>query len=257
MEAQKPIIEIRNLSKHYGGVCALNRINLNLYSGEILFIVGDNGAGKSTLINILAGVIQPDINSEILFEGNPINIKSPSDSFAKGIATIYQDLALCDNLNAYQNIFLGREVSEKGRVVMQAMKFKTHELFKSIGTNVPNPEAMVGTRSGGQRQAVAIARAMLEIPSVLLMDEATAALGVYQRKQISKLVNNLKKQNCALVIVSQDLREAAKSADRVAVLRFGEVCSILTGDEIDHATIIAHITGVYGETHETAIKTEL
>lgn len=242
-EKNSPVISIHHLNKHYGGVHALIDVDLELYAGERLFIVGDNGAGKSTLVNVLSGIIQADIGSEIYFQQKLIQLKRPKDSLDLGIATVYQDLALCNNLNAYQNIFLGHEIDRNGRLNQPEMKYKTHELFENIGSNVPNPEAPAGTRSGGQRQAIAIARSLLSVPRVVLMDEPTAALGVIQRKQVSVLSRRLAEQGCAVLIVSQDLKEVIASADRVAVFRLGRLEAILKENDITHETIVAHITG--------------
>jgi len=244
---REPIISAVNITKHYGGVLALDGVTTNIYPGEILAIVGDNGAGKSTFINILSGSVSPDENSEIYFEGKRVAIKNPKDANQLGIYTVYQDLALCNNLNAFQNIFLGREITKGGQLVKPHMERKAIDLFNNIGSNIPNPEAPVSTRSGGQRQAVAIARALLITPKVILLDEPTAALGVIQRKQVSTLTKRLREENCAVVLVSQDLREVAKSADRVLVFRLGKIEAELTGDLITRENMVAHITGAVGE----------
>ena len=161
MRKENPIISMRGLSKNYGGVRALNDIDLDIHEGELLFIVGDNGAGKSTLVNILSGAVMANSESKILFDGKPANINDPRKAQKLGIYTVYQDLALCNNLNAFQNIFLGNELTNVGHLCHENMERRSRDLFEEIGSNVPNPQAPVGTRSGGQRQAVAIAKSLL------------------------------------------------------------------------------------------------
>ena len=245
MRSEKPILSIRGLTKDYGGVRALNDVSLDIYEGELLFIVGDNGAGKSTLVNILSGVVSPNAGSEILFEGQPAGIDSPRRAQKLGIFTVYQDLSLCNELNAFQNIFLGNELTKAARLDHEGMERRTRDLFEEIGSNVPNPGAPVGTRSGGQRQAVAIAKALLLPSKVVLMDEPTAALGVIQRRQVSRLTRSLRDSGHAVVVVSQDLGEVVKSADRAVVLRIGEVESILEGGSFTRDDLVAHITGIH------------
>jgi D-xylose transport system ATP-binding protein len=243
---QHPLIRVRNLSKHYGGVVANDCINVDIYKGEVLAIVGDNGAGKSTFINILAGASMPDGGSEIYFDGARVILKKPKDANKLGIYTVFQNLALCDNLNAYQNIFLGREISQGIRLVHSAMQRKTVNLFEEIGSNVPNPGAPVSTRSGGQRQAIAIAKAMLEPPRVILLDEPTAALGVIQRKQISVLIKRLRAEGRSVVLVTQDLQEVQKTADRALVFRLGNIAAELSGADLMQDNLVMHITGAVG-----------
>lgn len=244
MKNEKPILTVRNMVKDYGGVRALNGIDLDLHEGELLFIVGDNGAGKSTLINILSGAVAPNPGCEISFEGSPVQINTPRKAQDLGIYTVYQDLSLCNHLNAFQNIFLGNEIANHGRLNHESMERRTRDLFDEIGSNVPNPSAPVGTRSGGQRQAVAIAKSLLLPSKVILMDEPTAALGVIQRKQVSKLTRSLRDSGHAVVVVSQDLGEVVKSADRVIVFRIGEIATVLEGGTFTRDDLVAHITGI-------------
>lgn len=246
MRKEKPVLTVRGLTKDYGGVRALNRIDLDIYEGELLFIVGDNGAGKSTLINILSGAVMPNPGGEITFEGRAAVIDSPRRAQGMGIFTVYQDLSLCNELNAFQNIFLGNELTRGGRLNHGGMERRTRDLFEEIGSNVPNPGAPVGTRSGGQRQAVAIAKSLLLPSKVILMDEPTAALGVIQRRQVSRLTRALRDSGHAVVVVSQDLGEVVKSADRTVVLRIGEVESVLDGGTFTRDDLVAHITGING-----------
>lgn len=245
MKQEKPIIRLRGLSKDYGGVHALSGVEFDIHEGELLFIVGDNGAGKSTIINILSGAVQANPGSEILFEDRPVHIKNPKTAQEMGIFTVYQDLSLCNDLNAFQNIFLGHELTRAARLSHEDMERRTRDLFEEIGSNVPNPQAPVGTRSGGQRQAVAIAKSLLLPSKVVLMDEPTAALGVIQRKQVSKLTRSLRDAGHAVVVVSQDLDEVVKSADRVIVLRIGEIESMLDGGTFTRDDLVAHITGIH------------
>ncbi|MBR5471637.1 MAG: sugar ABC transporter ATP-binding protein [Oscillibacter sp.] len=244
MRNETPIISLRGLSKNYGGVRALNNIDLDIHEGELLFIVGDNGAGKSTLVNILSGAVHANSESQIFFESAPVNISNPKKAQQMGIFTVYQDLALCNNLNAFQNIFLGNELTSFGHLRHEDMERRSRDLFEEIGSNVPNPQAPVGTRSGGQRQAVAIAKSLLLPGKVILMDEPTAALGVIQRRQVSRLTRRLRDEGKAVVVISQDLEEVVKSADRVVVLRIGEIACILKGGEFTRDDLVAHITGI-------------
>ena len=244
MRNSEPIIRMRNLSKNYGGVRALDEINLDLYEGELLFIVGDNGAGKSTLVNILSGAVTPNPESRIEFDSKPISISTPRKAQKLGIHTVYQDLALCNNLNAFQNIFLGNEATSFGNLRHEEMERRSRDLFETIGSNVPNPQAPVGTRSGGQRQAVAIAKSLLFPGRLIMMDEPTAALGVIQRRQVSLLTRRLRDEGNAVVVISQDLDEVVKSADRVVVMRIGQIESILEGGKFTRDDLVAHITGI-------------
>lgn len=238
-----PLIQVKNMSKHYGSVCALDNISALINSNEILGIIGDNGAGKSTFVNILSGAVSPDQGAEIFIEGEQVTIDSPGAAATLGISTVYQDLALCNNMDAYQNIFLGREICSNKRLDKPAMEKRSKDLFQRIGSNVPNPEALVGTRSGGQRQAIAIARSVLEKSKAIFMDEPTAALGIIQRKQISILMQTLKDEGLGVVWVSQDLPGLEKIADRVLVFRVGKLVAELTGDEINYDNMVAHVTG--------------
>ena len=170
---------------------------------------------------------------------------NPKDANRLGVYTLYQDLSLCDQLNAFQNIYLGNELTSGIRLNHQGMKRRTMDLFEEIGSNVPNPEAAVGTRSGGQRQAVAIAKSLLLPSRVVIMDEPTAALGIIQRRQVSKLTKKLRDSGHAVIVVSQDLGEVVESADRVVVLRIGEIESILDKGTFTRDDLVAHITGIH------------
>lgn len=243
---QPPVIRVENMSKHYGGALAVDRVTVDIHEGEILAVIGDNGAGKSTFVKIISGAVIPDPGTTLYFEGKHVQIKKPDDANKLGIFTVYQDLALCDNLNAVQNIFMGRETLVQRRLDKPAMERRTRNLFDEIGSNVPNPGAPVGTRSGGQRQAVAIARSVLVPPRVILMDEPTAALGVIQRRQVSLLTRQMRSEGKAVVLVSQDLPEVAASADRVLVFRLGAIVAELTGTDINHDNMVAYVTGAVG-----------
>lgn len=242
-QEREPLIRVRNLTKHYGGVAAVDHVDAEIYAGEILAIIGDNGAGKSSFINMLAGSTLPDSGSEIYYDGKKVALKKPIDANKLGIFTVYQDLALCDNLNAIQNIFMGREITSHTRLVRSAMHRRTRDLFDEIGSNVPNPTAPAGMRSGGQRQAIAIARALLEPPKVILLDEPTAALGVIQRKQVSILTKKLRANGCAVVLVTQDLHEVENSADRAIVFRLGGIQAELKGETLTYPNMVGQITG--------------
>lgn len=244
MKKEDPIIETINLSKSYGGIKALDKVDVEIYEGELLYIVGDNGAGKSTFIHLLSGAITKDYGSEVFYKGEKARLSSPRKAIELGIYTVYQDLSLCNNLNAFQNIYLGRELTSFGRLDTGTMEGNTINLFNTLGSNVPDLSVPVELRSGGQRQAIAIARTMLVPPRVVLMDEPTAALGVTQRKQVLDLTRRLRDDGIAVVVVSQDLDEVVESADRVIVFRFGTVEKIFTKGTFTRDDLVASITGL-------------
>lgn len=226
-EDNKYIIKAKNITKRFGSVTALNNVDFELIQGEVLGLVGDNGAGKSTLIKILSGAIMLDDGSIEIF-GKRVNIRNPRDALELGIETIYQDLALFDNLNFTQNIFAGREFRSRGLgrlfgfVDTQRMRREALDKIKNISINLPSLSQKVSTLSGGQRQAVAITRALFWGQKIIIMDEPTAALGVRESKKVLELIREIRKHVSGIIIISHNIDHIIDIADRVIVLRKGE-----------------------------------
>jgi D-xylose transport system ATP-binding protein len=217
-----PVLELRGVSKAFGAVQALYEVDFHVSAGQVMALVGDNGAGKSTLIKCIAG-IHPVDSGEILFEGEPVTIHGPKDSARLGIEVVYQDLALCDNLDVVQNMYLGREARDWfHRLKEPVMEAKTAETMKSLAvTTIRSIRPPVATLSGGQRQSVAVARAVMWNSRLVILDEPTAALGVAQTQQVLDLVKRLAEQGLAVVLISHNLHDIFEVADRITVLRLG------------------------------------
>ena len=243
MSTQAPVLALEGVSKSFGPVHALDNVDLQLNSGEVVALVGDNGAGKSTLVKAIAGINPPD-DGQVLFEGNPVTISSPTDAVALGIATVYQDLALCDNLDVVENLFLGREELTSTRALDETgMEQQSHELLDQLAVTITSVRAEVGTMSGGQRQQVAIARSLLGEPKVVMLDEPTAALGVRQTAQVLALIARLKERGHAVLVITHNLADAFEIADRVFVLRLGKQAGDFNVGEVSQDEIVAAITG--------------
>ncbi|GAB3059367.1 ATP-binding cassette domain-containing protein [Intrasporangium mesophilum] len=245
-----PALELRNISKHYGGVTALADVSLHVNSGEVVALVGDNGAGKSTLIKTIAGIVIPD-TGEFRASGQEIRISSPTDATDVGIQTVYQDLALCDNLDTVQNLFLGRELHSRrvfgARLQRPAMEKRAREVLSDLGVKtLRDLTVAVGGLSGGQRQSVAICRSVLWDPAVVLLDEPTAALGVAQREQVLNLIGRLRDQGRGVILVSHDLADVKFIADRVLVLRLGRLVAEFERGKYTREECVAAITGMDG-----------
>jgi D-xylose transport system ATP-binding protein len=244
-----PMMELRGISKHFGGVTALDRADLKLFSREIVAIVGDNGAGKSTLIKAISGMQPPDSGS-FFFNGKPAEIRAPQDASRVGIETVYQDLALCDNLDTVQNLFLGNEMMTSfrtGRRLNHAlMESVAREALRDLGVaTIRSFRTPVGRLSGGQRQGIAICRCILREPKVVLLDEPTAALGVEQRQGVVRLIKRLKSESRSVIVISHDLHEVVlEVADRVVVLRLGRKVAEFERVGINASDLVAAITGV-------------
>jgi len=237
----EPVLSMRMISKHFGAVSALSDVNLDVYPGEVVALVGDNGAGKSTLVKILAGVHAQD-EGTITFAGKEVEIHNPHDSLEAGIATVFQDLALCDNLDVVSNLFLGREISPV-RLDEITMELRAWELLRELSAKIPSVRIPVASLSGGQRQTVAIARSLLGEPKLIMLDEPTAALGVEQTAEVLNLIERLRERGLAVIVVSHNMDDVLAVADRVVVLRLGSnngefVPSAATKDDI-----VAAITG--------------
>ena len=222
MADETPVLELRSISKSFGSVQALTDVDLEVHRGEVMALVGDNGAGKSTLIKTIAGIHAAD-SGEIIFEGNPVSISGPNAAAKLGIEVVYQDLALCDNLDVVQNMYLGREAHSMLQILREpVMEQKTAATLKSLSvTTIRSIRQQVATLSGGQRQSVAVARAVMWNSKLVILDEPTAALGVAQTEQVLALVKRLGEQGLAVVLISHNLHDVFEVADRITVLRLG------------------------------------
>ncbi len=236
-----PLLSLDGIGKKFGAVRALDAIDLEIFPGEIVAIVGDNGAGKSTLIKILAGVYTPD-SGDIRWGGTKVSIDSPSASRALGIATVYQDLALCDNLDIVANMWLGHEM---GVVTIDevGMEKRSWELLHHLSAVIPSVRIPVASLSGGQRQTVAIARSLIGEPKVVLLDEPTAALGVAQTAEVLNLVERLRERGHGVILISHNMADVHAVADRIVVLRLGRNNGTFRTADVTSETIIAAITG--------------
>ncbi|MFE0687224.1 ATP-binding cassette domain-containing protein [Streptomyces sp. JH002] len=237
-----PVLELRGVSKRFGAVQALTDVELEIRPGEVTALVGDNGAGKSTLVKTIAGV-HPIDSGAIHFRGQPVRIARPHDAQELGIATVYQDLALCDNLDVVANLFLGREIRRHGTLDHVTMEQRSRELLDTLSIRIPSVRIPVASLSGGQRQVVAIARALIGSPEVVILDEPTAALGVEQTAQVLDLVERLRERGLAVILISHNMADVQAVADRVAVLRLGRNNGVFPVSGTSHETIIAAITG--------------
>jgi D-xylose transport system ATP-binding protein len=243
----RPLLALNGFSKSFGAVEALKEVDFELHAGEVVGLVGDNGAGKSTLIKAIAGVQPPD-EGEARFEGRPVTLHSPQDATSLGIATVYQDLALAENLDVVANLFLGQEVANgtPGIDVLDetAMEQKSMELLGSLGvTTLRSVRTEVASLSGGQRQAVAIARSLLGEPKVVLLDEPTAALGIVQTQEILKLVERLRERGLGVIVISHNLANVFEVADRIVVLRLGRLVASFDARDVRREDVVGAITG--------------
>jgi D-xylose transport system ATP-binding protein len=235
------VLALEGVSKSFGPVQALSEVDFEVHNGEVVALVGDNGAGKSTLVKAIAG-IHPVDEGRIVFEGNEVRITGPTDATDLGIATVYQDLALCDNLDVVENLFLGRE--EGGFALDEtSMEKQTGELLGRLAVTIIDIRSEVGTLSGGQRQQVAIARSLLGDPKLVVLDEPTAALGVRQTAMVLNLIKRLKEEGHAVVVISHNLADVFEVADRIFVLRLGRKAADLGAHEASQEEVVAAITG--------------
>ncbi len=238
-----PLLELRGVTKSFGSVQALTEVDFEVRSGEVMALVGDNGAGKSTLIKCVAGTHAAD-SGEILFDGKPVNIHGPKDAAKLGIEVVYQDLALCDNLDVVQNMYLGREAHDRlQRLKEPVMEQKTAETLKSLAvTTINSVRQPVATLSGGQRQSVAVAKAVQWNSKLVILDEPTAALGVAQTEQVLELVRRLGEQGLAVVIISHNLHDVFETAHRITVLRLGRNVGVFERDKTTQQEVVHAIT---------------
>jgi D-xylose transport system ATP-binding protein len=253
----EPRLRLQQISKSYGAVRALTDVSFDVNAGEVVGLVGDNGAGKSTLIKAIAGVNPPD-SGEIILEGQSVRINSPQAATRLGIETVYQDLALCDNLDVVANLFLGRERYTQLRTLSEVeMEKSTVQVLRTLDVKIPSVHVPVASLSGGQRQSIAVAKAILRNAKVVLLDEPTAALGVAQTRQVLNLIHRLSEQGLAVLVISHNLADVFEVVDRVIVLRLGrkvatfdvknttseQVVSAITGAEFGH---LMHANGTNG-----------
>jgi D-xylose transport system ATP-binding protein len=238
-----PLLELHGVSKHFGSVEALRGVDFEVREGEVMALVGDNGAGKSTLIKCVAGIYSID-GGEILFDGKPVTVHSPKDAAKLGIEVVYQDLALADNLDVVQNMFLGREIRDfLFRLREAPMEQRTTDTLKSLAvTTIRSVRQPVATLSGGQRQSIAVARAVLWNNRVVFLDEPTAALGVAQTRQVLDLVKRLAEQGLAVVLVSHNLIDVFQVAHRITVLRLGRNVGVYERTKTNEQEIVEAIT---------------
>jgi D-xylose transport system ATP-binding protein len=238
----EPILEVRKLNKRFGPVHVLRDVDLTVYRGEVTALVGDNGAGKSTLVKCIAGINSID-SGEIVFEGQPVSIHSPSDAAALGIEFVYQDLALSDNLDITQNMFLGRELRRFGLLQDGEMERKARDTLTGLSVRtVSSVRQLVANLSGGQRQTVAIAKAVLWNSKVVFLDEPTAALGVAQTRQVLDLVRRLADQGLGVVLISHNMNDVMEVADHVVALYLGRVAAEVETKHSSVSQIVELIT---------------
>lgn len=236
----KPLLQLSKISKSFGAVSALTDIDLDVYAGEVVALVGDNGAGKSTLVKILAGVHQPT-SGTVKFEGETISLDTPGKALEYGISTVFQDLALCENLDVVANLFLGHEVSA-WQLDEVTMEVRAWTLLKELAARIPSVREPVASLSGGQRQTVAIARSLLLNPKIIMLDEPTAALGVAQTAEVLNLIERVRERGLGVIIISHNMEDVRAVADRIVVLRLGRNKGIFT-PEATNQDLVAAITG--------------
>ncbi len=243
--AQRPaagevILSLKGVSKKFGAVSALTDIDLDVRAGEVVALVGDNGAGKSTLVKILAGVHQPTSGS-IGFMGQPVTLDSSATALRLGIATVFQDLALCENLDVVANLFLGHEINPLWLDEVQ-MEVRAWTLLKELAARIPSVRVPIASLSGGQRQSVAIARSLLLDPYIIMLDEPTAALGVAQTAEVLNLIERVRARGLGVILISHNMEDVRAVADRIVVLRLGRNNGIFEPDASNHELVTA-ITG--------------
>jgi D-xylose transport system ATP-binding protein len=249
MSPAQPLLQLEGISKQFGPVQALDRVDFAVSAGEVVGLVGDNGAGKSTLVKTIAGIHGAD-SGTIRFEGQQVSIRKPQDATNLGIATVYQDLALADNLDVVANLFLGREEIAPGPGLVSRqldevkMEHETAELLSNLAVTIPSLRSEVGMLSGGQRQQVAVARSLLGEPKVVLLDEPTAALGVPQTRQVLALIRRLRERDLGVVVISHNLVDVFAVADRIFVLRLGSEAGDFKTSEASEDQIVSAITGL-------------
>jgi ABC-type sugar transport system ATPase subunit len=237
-----PLLKVRGLSKHFGAVRAMENVDLDVPAGQVTALIGDNGAGKSTLIKTVAGIWAPTAG-QIFWKGQEVHIHTPRTATDLGIATVYQDLALCDNLDIVQNMYLGREEMRRGTLDEIKMELETRKLLNDLSVStVKSVRQLVGSLSGGQRQAVAVARAVMRQSELVILDEPTAALGVTQTGQVLELIKTLSSRGIGVIVISHNLNDVFAVADRIAVMYLGSLVSEGPISNYDTASAVEVIT---------------
>ena len=236
----EPVLRLRGISKNFGAVSALADVDLDVHAGEVVALVGDNGAGKSTLVKILAGVHQPS-SGTIAFAGEHVLLSDPATALGLGIATVFQDLALCENLDVVANIFLGRELNP-ARLDEVSMEIRAWTLLNELSARIPSVREPVASLSGGQRQTVAIARSLLTEPKLILLDEPTAALGVAQTAEVLDLIERVRARGLGVIVISHNMEDVRAVADRIVVLRLGRNNGEF-GPDVSNQDLVTAITG--------------
>ena len=238
----QPVLSMTKVSKRFGAVQALKDVDFQVHAGEVVALVGDNGAGKSTLVKAIAGVYDAD-EGTVVFDGRQVSIGSPAEAQRLGIATVFQDLALCDNLDVVGNLFLGNELVRGAALDEVTMEKESWRLLRELSAKIPSVRIAVASLSGGQRQTVAIARSLLGNPKVVMLDEPTAALGVAQTAEVLNLIERLRENGLGVIVISHNMSDVMAVADRVVVLRLGRNNGEFLVRETTSQQIIAAITG--------------
>lgn len=242
MTTPEPLLRLERIDKHFGPVQVLTGVDLDVPAGKVTALVGDNGAGKSVLIKCVAGIHRPDAG-RIMWQGHEVELHGPRDAAALGIETVYQDLALCDNLDIVQNMFLGRERLRHRVLDEESMETSARDTLRSLAvTTVRSIRQPVASLSGGQRQSVAIAKSVLWNSKLVIMDEPTAALGVAQTEVVLDLIRRLADRGLAVIVISHNMNEVFRVADRIAVLTLGRMVAVRSTVELDRRTVVDLMT---------------
>ena len=253
LPAGDAVLSLAGVNKRFGAVQALTDVHLTVHAGEVVALVGDNGAGKSTLVKVISGVYTPD-SGTIEFDGRHVNPKGPSDAQALGIATVFQDLALCDNLDVVANLFLGQEHLRTGVIDEVSMEKESWRLLRSLSAKIPSVRIPIAALSGGQRQTVAIARSLVGAPKVVMLDEPTAALGVAQTAEVLNLIERLREQGLGVILISHNMADVQAVADRIVVMRLGRNAAEFKVEEASTEELVAAITGASDNVVATRTK---
>jgi ABC-type sugar transport system ATPase subunit len=256
-----PVLEARHITRHFGAVVALADASLTLNKREVLGLVGDNGAGKSTLLKILSGVISAS-SGEVLIDGRPVQLRRAQDAMDAGIETVYQDLALVDTMTAYQNVYLGREELSKNPIARlfnlvddRQMRARARDVLNSLAVKIPSINVSVKGMSGGQRQCLAIARALLWGRRIVILDEPTAALGVRETGQVLDVIRDLRRHDVSVIVVSHNMQQIMSIADRITVMRLGRTIATRVVKDTQVSEIVGLITGaIPGDQQEEAAE---